>query len=132
MPAQPHPVDVHVGSRVRLRRTLLGMSQQKLAEAIGLTFQQVQKYEHGTNRVSASRLLLMSQVLDVPISYFFDGLPAEISGQRAPGLARGMGFEGDPMAKQETQELVQAYYRVPEVLVRKRIRELVKGLAGPN
>ena len=128
----PNPIDVHVGKRVRACRTMRDLSQSKLGKAINTTFQQVQKYEHGTNRVSASRLLLMSQVLDVPISYFFDGLPAEISGQRAPGLARGMGFEGDPMAKQETQELVQAYYRVPEVLVRKRIRELVKGLAGPN
>lgn len=109
-----------------------GLSQSKLGKAINTTFQQVQKYEHGTNRVSASRLHLLSQVLDVPISYFFDEMPPEISNQRTPGLAKNRGFEGDPMAKQETHELVRAYYRVPEVLVRKRIRELVKGLAGPN
>ncbi len=70
----PHPVDIHVGARIRLRRTLLGMSQEKLGEAVGLTFQQIQKYERGTNRVSASRLYQFGQTLDVPVSFFFDGL----------------------------------------------------------
>ena len=71
-PDIPHPVDVHVGTRVRLRRTLLGMSQEKLGEAIGLTFQQVQKYERGTNRIGASRLYELSRVLDVPVGFFFE------------------------------------------------------------
>src|SRR5246127_5649896 len=76
---KPNPVDVHVGSRVRLRRTLLGMSQEKLGEAIGLTFQQVQKYERGANRIGASRLFDLSRVLDVPVEYFFDDMSAEVS-----------------------------------------------------
>lgn len=107
-----------------------GMSQSKLGKAINTTFQQVQKYEHGTNRVSASRLHMLSQVLDVPISYFFDELPGNISGSNAPGLGEAPGFEGDPMAAQETQELVSAYYRMPEAIMRQRVRELVKALAG--
>src|SRR5215208_5533266 len=74
---KPNPIDVHVGSRVRLRRTLLGMSQEKLGEAIGLTFQQVQKYERGANRIGASRLFDLSRVLDVPVSFFFDDMPAD-------------------------------------------------------
>src|SRR6266404_1584123 len=98
---KPNPVDVHVGSRVRLRRTLLGMSQEKLGEAIGLTFQQVQKYERGANRVGASRLYDLSRVLDVPVSFFFEEMaPAE---QRSSGLAESADrYEGDPMLKRET------------------------------
>ncbi|MBT5038712.1 MAG: helix-turn-helix transcriptional regulator [Rhodospirillaceae bacterium] len=127
---KPNPIDVHVGGRVRARRTMRGLSQSKLGKAIDTTFQQVQKYEHGTNRVSASRLHMLSQVLDVPISYFFDELPDDISGSRTPGLGPSKGFEGDPLAKQETQELVNAYYRMPEQKMRQRVRELVKALAG--
>ena len=78
--SRPSPIDIHVGSRIRLRRTLLGMSQERLGEALGLTFQQVQKYERGVNRVGASRLFDLSRVLDVPISFFFDDLP-ESSGK---------------------------------------------------
>ncbi|MFP6756792.1 MAG: helix-turn-helix transcriptional regulator, partial [Alphaproteobacteria bacterium] len=82
MAANPNPVDIHVGSRIRLRRTLLGMSQEKLGKAIGLTFQQVQKYERGTNRVGSSRLFQLAKILDVPVSFFFDDMSAEIaSGQ---------------------------------------------------
>ncbi|HEY8289670.1 MAG TPA: helix-turn-helix transcriptional regulator, partial [Acetobacteraceae bacterium] len=78
-PARPSPIDVHVGSRIRLRRTLLGMSQERLGEALGLTFQQVQKYERGVNRVGASRLFDLSRVLDVPISFFFDDMPDSLA-----------------------------------------------------
>ena len=91
---RPSPIDVHVGTRIRLRRTLLGMSQEKLGEALGLTFQQVQKYERGVNRVGASRLFDLSRVLDVPISFFFDDLPDSLSGlagKRATGMG---GFAG--------------------------------------
>src|SRR5204863_6191523 len=77
---RPSPIDVHVGSRIRLRRTLLGMSQERLGEALGLTFQQVQKYERGVNRVGASRLFDLSRVLDVPISFFFDDMPDSLAG----------------------------------------------------
>lgn len=131
---KPNPVDVHVGSRVRLRRTLLGMSQEKLGEAIGLTFQQVQKYERGANRIGASRLFNLSQVLDVPVSFFFDDMPREAAD--APVLGeeddedRVVEFEPDPMAKRETLELVRAYYRITDPGVRKRLFELTKAVAN--
>ncbi len=132
MALHPNPIDMHVGARVRARRKLTGMSQSKLGEALNLTFQQVQKYEKGTNRIGSSRLYQMSKVLDVPMSYFFDDMPAEISGKRAPGLANGAGFESDPLAQQETHQLVQSYYRIANPYLRNRVRKLVKALAGPN
>lgn len=130
----PNPVDIHVGGRVRLRRTLLGMSQEKLGEAIGLTFQQVQKYERGANRIGASRLFDLSRVLDVPISFFFEDMTEEVAA-RSPRLIRGMAephpsFEPDPMAKRETLELVRAYYRITDSKVRKRLFEMTKALAA--
>jgi transcriptional regulator with XRE-family HTH domain len=130
----PNPIDVHVGSRIRLRRTLLGLSQEKLAEAIGLTFQQVQKYERGANRVGSSRLFDLSRVLDVPIAYFFDDMPTTVqdkSPSRLMGLATPptVEYEPDPMAKRETLELVRAYYRISEPAVRKRLFELIKSIA---
>ncbi len=130
---KPRPVDVHVGSRVRLRRTMLGMSQEKLGKAIGLTFQQVQKYERGANRIGASRLFELSKVWDVPVSFFFDDMPQEVSetgGRRASGLAEEVDvYEYDPMAKRETLELVRAYYKIVDAKVRKRVFELTKALA---
>lgn len=132
---RPHPVDVHVGSRVRQRRTLLGMSQEKLGDAVGLTFQQIQKYERGTNRIGCSRLYEFSKVLDVPVSYFFDEMPVNVLVGRPGGRGRGKGLsenaadfqsEKDPLAKRETLELVRAYYKITEPRVRKRIFEMVK------
>ncbi len=127
----PNPIDVHVGKRVRARRTLMGLSQLKLGKAINTTFQQVQKYERGMNRISSSRLYQVAEVLDVPIPYFFDDLPANISGRKTPGLAdvERAPFEGDPMASQETLKLVRAYYRIQSPLLRQRLRELVKALS---
>ena len=127
----PNPIDVHVGKRVRARRTLMGLSQSKLGKAINTTFQQVQKYERGMNRISTSRLYQIAEVLDVPIPYFFDDLPANISGRKTPGLAdvERAPFEGDPMASQETLKLVRAYYRIQSPLLRQRLRELVKALS---
>jgi transcriptional regulator with XRE-family HTH domain len=132
---KPNPVDVHVGSRVRLRRTLLGLSQEKLGDALGLTFQQVQKYERGANRIGASRLFDLSRVLDVPVSFFFDDMSSDMPTKKpavdidledvAPG-----GFDVDPMARRETLELVRAYYRIRDPLVRKRVFELAKALAN--
>ena len=130
MAKEPNPIDIHVGMRVHVRRTMRGMSQSKLAEALNVTFQQVQKYEKGVNRISASRLYQISQTLDVPISYFFDELPDNISGQKAPGLAKGESFEGDPLAKREALDLVSAYYRLPSLELRNTVRKLVKALAG--
>jgi transcriptional regulator with XRE-family HTH domain len=130
----PNPVDVHVGSRVRLRRTLLGMSQEKLGEAIGLTFQQVQKYERGANRVGASRLFDLSRVLDVPVGFFFDEMPEDVAASspaQAPGRDQPMPEqELDPMVKRETLELVRAYYKIQEPSVRKRLFEMTKALAA--
>ncbi len=131
---KPNPVDVHVGGRVRLRRTLLGMSQEKLGEAIGLTFQQVQKYERGANRIGASRLWDLSRVLECPISFFFE----EMDDSTASASPRNLNVESadveppesDPMAKRETLELVRAYYRIKDYHVRRRIYELAKSLSS--
>ncbi|HEY5597511.1 MAG TPA: helix-turn-helix transcriptional regulator, partial [Kiloniellales bacterium] len=122
---KPNPVDIHVGGRVRLRRTLLGMSQEKLGEAIGLTFQQVQKYERGANRIGSSRLYDLSRVLDVPVSFFFEEMPAGVAAnspaQRRSGMAEEpAAYERDPMAKRETLELVRAYYKISDPQLRKR------------
>ena len=128
---KPNPVDVHVGSRVRLRRTMLGMSQEKLGEAISLTFQQVQKYERGANRIGASRLFELSRVLDVPVSFFFDDMPSEaaLRASRTHAGEDGETLALDPMAKRETLELVRAYYRITDSGVRKKVFELTKALA---
>ncbi len=130
MPAKPHQVDVHVGSRVRLRRTLLGMSQEKLGDALGLTFQQVQKYERGANRIGSSRLYELSQILDVPISFFFDDMPGAPRPANAVQEAGPDAYEADQLSRRETLELVRAYYRIGDDTVRKRIFELVKSIGG--
>jgi transcriptional regulator with XRE-family HTH domain len=137
------PIDAHVGTRIRLRRTLMGMSQERLGEALGLTFQQVQKYERGVNRVGASRLFDLSRVLDVPISFFFDDMPEPLAATYGAagglGMRRGYGFadaqEGfggppgdEAMNRRETLELVRAYYRITDPAVRKRVFELIKSL----
>lgn len=117
-----------------MRRTLLGMSQEKLGEAIGLTFQQVQKYERGTNRIGASRLFDLSKVLDVPIGFFFEDLgdwQASKTAARLRDLAEEQAeYEMDPLAKRETLELVRAYYRIKDPAVRKRLFEMCKALAA--
>ena len=131
---KPNPVDVHVGSRVRLRRTLLGLSQEKLGEAIGLTFQQVQKYERGANRIGASRLYDLSKVLDVHVGYFFEDMSDQVAA-RSPRQIQGTvqehdTYEPDPMAKRETLELVRAYYKIGDPQVRKRLFDMTKALGA--
>jgi transcriptional regulator with XRE-family HTH domain len=120
-----------VGARIQLRRVILGMSQTRLAEKLGLTFQQVQKYEHGVNRVSASRLFELAQALDVPIGFFFDDLPGNeiFSGQFncGPVMQRA---SGDVTGQPETQDLLRAYYAISDATIRRRILELVKCLAA--
>ena len=129
-------IDVHVGRRIRLRRTLLGLSQEKLGEALNITFQQVQKYERGSNRVSASRLWDTAQILDVPISFFFDDMTDDTSANSPRKVRSGtmaIDYEekpNDPMARRETLELVRAYYNITDVGVRKRITEMVKSVAS--
>ena len=133
---RPSPIDVHVGSRIRLRRTLLGMSQERLGEALGLTFQQVQKYERGVNRVGASRLFDLSRVLDVPISFFFDDMPEQLAtayGGQTPRRPSGFSetqdrFGDETLNRRETLELVRAYYKITDASVRKRVFELIKSL----
>ncbi len=133
----PHPIDVHVGSRVRLRRNLLGINQTKLAGAIGVTYQQIQKYEWGVNRVGASRLFNLSRVLDVPVSFFFEDLsPAAAGGgrRRARGLSEAPAavLEPDSLSRRETVELIRAYYRVTDPHLRKRVLDLLKALGKPS
>jgi transcriptional regulator with XRE-family HTH domain len=111
------------------------MSQEKLGESIGLTFQQVQKYERGSNRIGASRLYDLARVLDVPVGFFFEEMTEETQ-HSSPAQAQGLQEEGDtyepdPMAKRETLELVRAYYRIEDPTVRKRLFELTKALAAP-
>ena len=129
---KPDPTDVHVGSRVRLRRNMLGLSQEKLGTAIGLTFQQVQKYERGANRIGASRLHELSRVLDVPVSFFFD----DMDPVRAPAIPGGFAeppaeaFDSDPLRRRETVELVDAYYAIEDATVRRRLLDLARALAA--
>lgn len=129
----PHPVDIYVGKRLRMRRTILGMSQESIGNAIGVTFQQIQKYERGINRMGSSRLYDFSRLLGIPVSYFFEGYDAE-SGNAAP-YAAGMGedspsnFEHEKLTSRETLEMMRAYYRITDPQVRKRVFELVKSLA---
>ncbi len=129
------PIDGHVGARVRLRRTLLGMTQTTLGDALGLTFQQVQKYERGTNRISSSRLYEMSQVLDVSIEYFFEDMPPAVaaSSPAAKKHRKAMKLPShapDIMATQETLDLVCAYCKIEDAEIRRRLRELTKGLGA--
>lgn len=129
----PNPVDVHVGARIRLRRTLLGLSQTVLADQLGLTFQQVQKYERGSNRVSSSRLFDLCRILSVPIAYFYDEMDADVAKQSPRGLADGAPRraepEQDPAMKRETLELVRAYYAIADRSVRQRLTNIIRAIA---
>ena len=118
--AGPDPVDIHVGARVKLRRVLLGLSQGQLGDAINLTFQQVQKYERGANRISASMLHHIAQVLDVPVSFFFDDMTDDY--KLPPAQA------DDTMTLSESVELIRHYYGIPEA-VRRQVFQLVKAMA---
>lgn len=131
----PDPVDVHVGQRLRVRRSLLGLSQEKLAESIGLTFQQIQKYERGMNRISAGRLFQFSKILDVPIAYFYDQFAnaSKTYSSTSYGMADNdqAGFEaGDLMQNKETLDLVRAYYSIENPEMRKDILKFVKSMAN--
>lgn len=129
----PHPVDVYVGKRLRMRRTILGMSQEAIGNAIGVTFQQVQKYERGINRMGSSRLFDFSRILSIPVSYFFEGYDVETGA--SPAYGQGMTeesaaqFEHEKMTSRETLEMMRAYYRITDPHVRKRVFELMKSLA---
>ncbi len=133
---EPNPIDVHVGNRIRLRRTLLGMSQERLASLLGLTFQQVQKYERGMNRVGASRLWDISKVLEAPISFFYEDMDKIVANQspRMFNVSESVSsslhedetdYVADPMQKQETIELVKAYYKIPNRKAARHLYDLI-------
>ncbi|AKI02594.1 putative transcriptional regulator [Hoeflea sp. IMCC20628] len=128
---KPNPIDIHVGSRVRLRRTMLGMSQEKLGEALGITFQQIQKYEKGTNRVGASRLQNISTVLNVPVSFFFEDAPGDPStGQPGMAEANSSNYVVDFLSSSEGLQLNRAFIKIPDPKVRRKLVDLVKSLAS--
>jgi transcriptional regulator with XRE-family HTH domain len=128
----PNPIDRHVGSRVRMRRMMLGMSQEKLGDALGLTFQQVQKYEKGANRIGASRLQQISQILQVPVSFFFEGVPSPRTDQRPEGTgeAPSPAYVSDFLATSDGLALTKAFVRITDAKLRRRIVDLVEQIAG--
>ncbi|MGF1474798.1 MAG: helix-turn-helix domain-containing protein [Geminicoccaceae bacterium] len=143
MADRPHEIDIHVGQRLKLRRTLMGMSQERLGELLGLTFQQVQKYERGANRIGASRLYEIGQILEVPVNYFFEQVHV-IDGYGGPGVAEdGVSFDFGPERtngqvdlppggtdRRDTLELIRAFDRVRHPELRRRVLDLAKALAA--
>ncbi|WAP70839.1 helix-turn-helix domain-containing protein [Jiella pelagia] len=129
---KPNPIDTHVGSRVRLRRTMLGMSQEKLGEALGITFQQVQKYEKGSNRIGASRLQNIADVLKVPVSYFFEDAPGSAATPRGGLEENGTDYVVDFLSTAEGLQLNRAFVRIADPKVRKRVIDLVRSLADSH
>lgn len=133
---QPDPIDVHVGRRMRQRRILVGMSQEKLGESVGLTFQQIQKYERGTNRMGSSRLFRFAQVLGVPVAYFYEDMAAAtLHAPRQQGFAESRQDElhedilqGNLLHQRETLDLVRAYHNITDVKQRRLILDLIKSL----
>ncbi len=126
----PNPVDKHVGSRVRMRRMMLSMSQEKLGDALGLTFQQVQKYEKGTNRIGASRLQQISHILQVPVSFFFEGAPnGQVDGEGGMAEAPSPSYVSDFLATSDGLALTKAFMRIKNNKVRRRIVDLVEQLS---
>ncbi|MBX4863138.1 helix-turn-helix transcriptional regulator [Rhizobium sophorae] len=127
---KPNPIDIHVGSRIRLRRTMLGMSQEKLGESLGITFQQIQKYEKGTNRVGASRLQNISNILNVPVSFFFEDAPGEHSSAGGGMEASSSNYVVDFLSSSEGLQLNRAFVKISDPKVRRKVVELVKALAA--
>ncbi|WP_349363642.1 MAG: helix-turn-helix domain-containing protein [Roseitalea porphyridii] len=127
---KPNPIDIHVGSRIRLRRTMLGMSQERLGESLGITFQQVQKYEKGTNRVGASRLQNISAVLNVPVSFFFEDAPGEQGTETGSGMEENAAtYVVNFLSSSEGLQLNRAFVKITDPKVRRRIIDLVRTLA---
>ncbi|MEP2980014.1 MAG: helix-turn-helix domain-containing protein [Lentilitoribacter sp.] len=128
---KPNPIDVHVGSRIRLRRTMLSMSQEKLGEALGITFQQIQKYEKGTNRVGASRLQNISSVLNVPVSFFFEDAPGDQASEQ-PGMAEAnsSNYVVDFLSSSEGLQLNRAFIKIEDPKIRRKLVDLTKALAA--
>jgi len=137
----PDPVDIHVGARLRLRRNLAGFSQEQLGKSLGLTFQQVQKYERGTNRMGSSRLFQVAKILSVPVAYFFEDLPSTLTQPMQPGFAdndqapiqnapnAGM-LDDEILHRRETLEFVRAYYRIQDPKKRHKLYQLVHSMSA--
>jgi transcriptional regulator with XRE-family HTH domain len=127
MPSKaPNPVDKHVGSRVRMRRLMVGMSQERLGDALGLTFQQIQKYEKGTNRIGASRIQQISEILQVPVSFLFEGAPAGSVNPDGISDAPSPAYVADFLATSEGLALIRAFTRIPGIKLRRAIVDLVE------
>lgn len=126
----PNPIDKHVGSRVRMRRMMVGMSQEKLGESLGITFQQIQKYEKGTNRIGASRLQQISIVLGVPVAFFFEGAPTLLPNDEGFSEAASPTFVNDFLATSDGLALTRSFMRITDSKVRRRIVDLVSAIAG--
>ncbi len=136
----PDPVDIHVGSRLRMRRNLVGLSQEQLGKSLGLTFQQIQKYERGINRMGSSRLFQISKTLSVPVSYFFEEMPEAIGNPQQAGFSEDGqatidGASGerqndyDILRRRETLELIRAYYRIQDAKQRRKVYELIRSMS---
>ncbi|MFA5040804.1 MAG: helix-turn-helix transcriptional regulator [Bdellovibrionales bacterium] len=135
----PDPIDIHVGSRLRMRRNLVGLSQEQLGKSLGLTFQQIQKYERGINRMGSSRLFQIAKTLSVPVAYFFEEIPASFSVSSQPGFAdtEQAALEGAPdkqndydiLRRRETLELIRAYYRIQDDKQRRKVYELIRSMS---
>lgn len=126
----PNPIDIYVGSRVRLRRMMLSMSQEKLGEHLGITFQQIQKYEKGTNRIGASRLQHIATTLEVPVSFFFEDAPGTPQEAAGLGEARPENYVIDFLSSSEGLQLNRAFVQIKEPKIRRKIVELVREIAG--
>ena len=125
----PNPIDKHVGSRVRMRRMMLGMSQEKLGDGLSLTFQQVQKYEKGTNRISASRLQQISHILQVPVTFFFEGTPSVSGAPQTKGTTPSPAYVTDFLATRDGHSLIKAFMRIKKSKLRRHIVDLVEEIA---
>src|SRR5262245_50107987 len=126
----PNPIDKHVGSRVRMRRMMIGMSQEKLGEKLGITFQQIQKYEKGTNRIGASRLQQIASVMSVPVSFFFEGAPVPDAAEALSGTPASPAYVSDFLATSDGLALTKAFMKVKDPKVRRRIVDLVEAMVG--
>lgn len=130
---KPNPIDIHVGSRVRLRRNMLGMSQEKLGESLGVTFQQIQKYEKGTNRVGASRLQAIASILNVPVAFFFEDAPVDhLPGNKGFSEDRSTSYVVDFLSSAEGLQLNRSFVKISDARVRRKVIDLVKALASED
>lgn len=124
-----HPVDIHVGARLRARRKIMGLSQDDIGKSVGITFQQIQKYERGTNRIGSSRLYEFSKILSVPVSYFFEGFSFAVVDDISNSTSDiSMGKDTVDLNSKETMVLVQSYYRISDPVVRNKMLNLIKAL----